>query len=147
MEIPGESSFAPAETRVYRFNRVYRLYHLAAGAAFFVVALTLYRLPPVAFVLALFALFMIARPFVSAVTVDPFSVTYRGTFSAKSIQRSAITAVETKSTGRGSVLILWGNYEKKERLAIPAIFGFDDAWNDWLSSYRDLSGDKPLSLF
>lgn len=32
-------------------------------------------------------------------------------------------------------------------LAIPDLFAFDDDWNNWLSTYRDLSADKPISLF
>jgi hypothetical protein len=37
--------------------------------------------------------------------------------------------------------------DEKECLVIPDIFGFDDDWDDWLSTYRDLSDDKPISLF
>ena len=95
--------------------------------------------------LALFSVFMISRPLIMAVTVDQFSVTFRGTFSACSMQRSSITAVETKG-GKSSFLILWGNtIDGNNRLEIPMIFAFDEAWDNWLRTYRDLN--KPLSLF
>jgi hypothetical protein len=97
--------------------------------------------------LVLFAIFMIARPFVTNVTVDPSSVTVNAIFSGNSIERSSITAFEVKNTGKGSLLILRGNTDEDEKLVIPDLFSFDDAWNDWLSTYRDLSDDKPISLF
>jgi hypothetical protein len=90
---------------------------------------------------------MISRPLVMAVTVDPYSITFRSTFSQNSLQRPSITAVETKHTGKGNILILWGDIDKKESLAIPDLFAFDDDWNNWLSTYSDLSADKPISLF
>ena len=81
-------------------------------------------------------------------SVDQYSVTLKGMFSERSLPRSAITAIETRHTGKGALLILWGNFEEKEELTIPAnLFAFDEAWHDWLSTYRDLSNDKPLSLF
>jgi hypothetical protein len=91
---------------------------------------------------------MISRPFILAVSVDQLSVTFKGMFSAHSLQRSSITAIERQHRGRSNFLILWGNLDEKEFLRIPAdLFAFDDAWDDWLSTYRDLSDDKPLSLF
>jgi hypothetical protein len=39
------------------------------------------------------------------------------------------------------------NIDEGENLVIPDIFGFDDAWNDWWGTYRDLSDDKPIGLF
>ena len=97
-------------------------------------------------VLALFGVFMISRPLVMAVTVDQYSVRFKSVFSENSLQRSSITAVETKHTGKGDILILWGNIDEKESLAIPDLFAFDDDWDNWLSTYRDLSDDKPISL-
>ena len=45
----------------------------------------------------------------------------------------------------GSLLKLKGNTED---LTIEVnLFAFDQAWDDWLSTYRDISSDKPLSLF
>jgi hypothetical protein len=96
----------------------------------------------------LFSGFMISRPLVTAVTVDQYSVTLKGMFSEHSLQRSSITAVETVSTGKGPLLILRGNIDEKESLAIGVnLFAFDQAWDEWLSTYRDLSDNKPLSLF
>ena len=143
----SETSFASSETKVYRFNLVYRWYHFAVGTAAVVGAVLCRDFLLLAIVLALFAVFMIARPLVMAVTVDQLSVTFKGMFSENSIERSSITAVEIKHTGRTPSVILWGNIDEKECLVIPDMFGFDDGWNDWLSTYRDLSDDKPLSLF
>jgi hypothetical protein len=43
---------------------------------------------------------------------------------------------------------LWGNIDEKEKQRIPAnLFAFDEDWTNWLGSYRDLSDDKPISLF
>ena len=143
----NESSFASQGTKVYRLSRVYQLYHFGVGAAALVGAVTSHVFFVLALVLALFGVFMIARPLLMKVTVDQSSVTFHGMFSENSLQRSSITAVETKHTGRTPSLILWGNIDEKECLAIPDIFGFDDDWDDWWSTYRDLSDDKPLSLF
>lgn len=143
----NESSFASLEMKVYRLNWFYRLYHFAVGAAAIVGAVMYHEFLILATGLALFSLFMIARPLVMAVIVDQFFVTFKGTFSKKSLQRSSITAVETKHTGKGSLLILWGNIDKKESLVIPALFNFDDAWDCWWRTFRDLSDDKPIGLF
>ncbi len=140
-------TLGPEGAKVYRLNLIYRDYHLAVGAAAVLGAVYAYRLVVLPAMLALLAVYMIARPFVMAVIVDQSSVTFKGTFSARSLQRSSITAVETKHTGKTDTLILWGNVDEKEKLAIPALFNFDEAWNNWWSTYRDLSGDKPLSLF
>jgi hypothetical protein len=97
---------------------------------------------------ALFSGFMIFRPLVTAVTIDQYSFTLRGMFSEHSLQRPSITAVETVDTGKGPLLILRGNIDGKESLAIGVnLFAFDEAWDEWLSTYRDLSDNKPLSLF
>jgi hypothetical protein len=93
----------------------WRLYHFAVGAAFMIGAVMLGAVvrpddPAIlaAVALALFSVFMICRPLVMAVIVDQLSVTFKRTFSARSMQRSSITAVETKG-GKSSFLILWGN--------------------------------------
>lgn len=145
MESMNESSFATLETKVYRFSWFWRLYHFAFGSAFLIAALKAYEILPISVPVALVSVFMICRPLISAVTVDQFSVTYKGVFSAKSLQRSSITAVET-IPGRSPFLILWGNtIDGKEELSIPLLFAFDEAWYGWLRTYRDLN--KPLSLF
>jgi hypothetical protein len=143
----NESSFASGETKVYRLNLVYRLYHFAVGAAALVGAVMVYDFLILSVVLALFGVFMISRPLVMAVIVDQYSVRFKNVFSENSLQRSSITAVETKHTGKGKILILWGNIDEKESLAIPGLFAFDDDWDNWISTYRDLSDDKPISLF
>jgi hypothetical protein len=140
------SSFALG-TKVYRLNWAYRLYHFAAGVTTFVGAIMVHHFWILSVVLVLFSMFMIARALAMAVTVDQFSVTSKGLFSKNSLQRSSITAIERQHTGKGNCLILWGNLDEKESLTIPDIFAFDDAWDDWLSTYKDLSDDKPLSLF
>lgn len=140
-------SFASGETKVYRFNWVYRLYHFGVGATALLGALLVYHFLILSVVLALFAVFMICRPLIMAVTLDQFSVSVKRLFSEKSLQRSSITAIETRSTGKGSYLILWGDIDKKESLTIPNLFAFDEAWDDWLSTYRDRSDNKPISLF
>jgi hypothetical protein len=143
----NESLFASEETKIYRMNWAYRLYHFATGAAALVGAIIAYHVLLLSVVLVLFSMFMIYRALVAAVTVDQSSVTLKGLFSQNSMQRSSITAIERQHTGRANYLVLWGNIEKKEGLWISDIFAFDDAWDDWLSAYRDLSDDKPLSLF
>jgi hypothetical protein len=143
----NESSFASGETKVYRLNLVYRLYHFGVGVAALVGAVMVHDFLVLAVVLALFGIFMISRPLVMAVTVDQYSVTFKNVFAENSIQRSSIAAVETRVTGKGNILILWGAIDEKESLAIPDLFAFDDDWNHWWSTYRDLSADKPISLF
>ncbi|HLW83341.1 MAG TPA: hypothetical protein VKS20_14985 [Candidatus Acidoferrales bacterium] len=143
----SESSLASGETKVYRLNLVYRLYHFAIGAAALVGAVLVHDFLVLSVVLALFGVFMISHPLVMAVTVDQYSVRFKSVFSERSLQRSSITAVETKHTGKGNILILWGNIDEKESLAIPDLFAFDDDWDNWLSTYRNLSDNKPISLF
>jgi hypothetical protein len=142
------SSSTSSETRLYRFNGLYRWYHFIVGAIFLVTSVLSYYLWFLSIPLALLSVFMVTRPLTSAVIVDQYSVTLKTMFSARSLQRSSITAIERVSTGRGTLLRLWSNTEKKEQLVIPVnLFAFDEDWDDWLSTYRDLSSDKPLSLF
>jgi hypothetical protein len=141
----NRSSFASSEKKIYRFNSLYRWYHFTVGVVF--LAAPVLKHSPLIFSipLALFSTFMIARPLTSAVIVDQYSVTLKTVFSERSLQRSSITSIERS---KGTSLILRGNAEEKEKLEIPvALFTFDEAWDDWLSTYRDLSSDKPLSLF
>lgn len=141
----NNSSFASSETKVYRFNSLYRWYHFVAGTAFLVTAFLIRDLWIFSIPIVLFSLFMIARPFTSAVMVDQYSVTLKMMFSERSIQRSSLTAIERVHTGKGTLLTLRGSAEK---LSIPAnLFAFDEDWDDWLSTNKDLSSDKPLSLF
>jgi hypothetical protein len=142
------SSFASSEKKVYRFNRLYRWYHFIMGAVFLGAAVASHHFLIVSMGAALFSAFMISRPLVTGVIVDQYSVTVKGMFSAHSLQRSSITAIETVSTGKGPLLILLGNNDEKESLSIGVnLFAFDQAWDEWLSTYRDLSDNKPLSLF
>jgi hypothetical protein len=143
----NESSFATQEPRVYRLSRLYQVYHYGAGAIALVAAVWWIDYWALAIGLVPFAAFMIARPLLMKVTVDQSCVTFKGMYAEDSLQRSSITAVETQVTGRTHNLILWGNLDEKECLMIPDIFGFDDDWNDWWGSYRDLSDSKPISLF
>jgi hypothetical protein len=116
--------------KVYRFNWAYKLYHFGVGALAFVGAILCHDFLFLAAVLVLFSIFMISRPLVMAVTVDQYSVTFKGMFSSNSLLRSSITAVETQHTGKNPSLILWGNIDEKECLVFPDIFGFDDDWDD-----------------
>jgi hypothetical protein len=149
----NKSSFASAERKVYRFNRFYRWYHFIVGAVFLVVAvlvavMTDNGLLIFSILIALFSVFMIARPLTSAVIVDQYSVTCKGILSERSLPRSSITAIERVAAGKGTLLVLRGNVEKKEELSIPVIlFSFDEDWDDWLKHIQDLSSDTPLSLF
>jgi len=144
----NKSSFALSEKNVYRFNSLYRWYHFVVGAVFLVAAVLLRDLWIFSIPVVLFSVFMIARPLTTAVIVDLHSVTLKGMFSENSLPRSSITAIERVHTGKGTLLTLWGNMEEKEKLSIAVnLFAFDEAWEDWLSTYRDLSSDKPLSLF
>jgi hypothetical protein len=142
------SAFASSGRKVYRFNRIYRWYHFIVGGLVLAGAVAAHDFLALSIVLALFSGFMILRPLVVAVIVDQYSVTLKGMLSKHSLQRSSITAIETVGTGKGPMLILRGNIEGKESLAIGVnLFAFDEAWDEWLSTYRDLSDDKPLSLF
>jgi hypothetical protein len=143
----SESSFALQDAKVYRLSRVYQVYHFAVGAAALIGAVKCYDFLILAVGLALLSVFMIARPLRMAVIVDQTSVTYKGMFSENSLQRSSITAFESQRTGKTPNLILWGNIDQKECLVIPDMFGFDDEWDGWLSTHKDLSDDKPISLF
>jgi hypothetical protein len=142
-----DRSFALQETKVYRFNLAYRLYHFAVGAVALVGAALCYHFVVLSVVLALFGAFMLSRLLLTKVIVDQYSVVLKGMFSEGSLQRSSITAIERKHTGKSNFLILWGNLDAKENLTIADVFAFDKAWDDWLSTFRDLSDDKPLSLF
>jgi hypothetical protein len=139
-------SFASEQTKVYRMNLAYRIYHFVVGAAFLVCAALCYPYLFLSVLPALFSAFMITRPLLAAVIVDEYSVTVKSTFSARSLQRSSITAIERLHTGKENFLVLWSDPDK-EGLKIGDIFAFDEAWYAWLSTYRDLSDDKPLSLF
>ena len=144
----NRSSFASSEKKIYRFNSLYRWYHFTVGVVFLVAPVLEHSPLIFSIPLALFSTFMIARPLTSAVIVDQYSVTLKTMFSERSLQRSSITSIERirMNIGNGTSLILRGSAE--EKLAIPVdLFAFDEAWDDWLSTYRDLSSDKPLSLF
>ena len=144
----NRSSFASSEKKIYRFNSLYRWYHFTVGVVFLVAPVLMHSPQIFSIPLALFSTFMIARPLTSAVIVDQYSVTLKTMFSERSLQRSSITSIERMNIGKGTSLILRGNAEEKEKLAIPVdFFTFDEAWDNWLSTYRDLSSDKPLSLF
>ena len=143
----NEVSFTSIEPKVYRLTWVYRLYHFAVAAAALAAAIKVRDFLSFAIVLALFSVFMISRALVMAVTVDQFSVAFKTLFSETALQRSSVTAVETRHSGKGSLLILWGNIDEKEQLVIPCLFAFDEDWDRWISTLRDLSDDKPLTLF
>lgn len=145
-EKQNEPSFPSGGIKVYRFNRLYRVYHFVVGAAALVGAVLVHPVFILSILSVLFSVLMISRPLVMAVTVDQSSVTYKGLFSEKSIRRSSITAVETKSVGR-RCLILWGDIDQKEELVIPDLFAWDEGWDHWWSNYSDLSDNKPISLF
>jgi hypothetical protein len=141
----NKTSSALSERNVYRFNSLYRWYHFVVGAVFLVAAVLMRDLWILSIPVALFSVFMVARPLTTAVIVDQYSVTLKRMFSENSLPRSSITAIERVNTGRGTLLTLWGDMEE---LSIPVnLFAFDEAWDEWLSAYRDLSSDKPLSLF
>jgi hypothetical protein len=142
----NKSSFASEETKVYRLSSVYRIYHFAIGIAAVVGAVWCYHFLVLSAVLTLFAVFMIARPLVMKVTVDQYSVTVNGMFSESSIQRSSITAFERIHAGKDNYLMLRDD-DESESLMIPGMFGFDEEWEEWLNAYRDVSDDKPISLF
>jgi hypothetical protein len=144
----NKSSFASSEKKVYRLNSLYRWYHFVIAAIFLVAAVLMRGVWFISIPIVLFAVFMVARPFTTAVVVDQYSVTLKRMFSGNSLLRSSITAIERVHTGRATLLRLWGDMEKKEQLSIAVnVFAFDEAWDDWLSTFRDLSSDKPLSLF
>ena len=145
----SKSSFALSEKKVYRLNSLYRWYHFVAAAAFLVAAVLMLRVLWIFSIpFALLSAFMAARPLTTAVVVDQYSVTLKRMFSENSLPRSSITAIERVHTGRGTLLTLWGDVEAKEGLSIAVnLFAFDEAWDDWLSTYIDISSDKPLSLF
>lgn len=151
-EKQNEPSFPSGGIKVYRFNRLYRVYHFVVGAVALVGAVLVYHaiqdpaIFTVSIPLVLFSVFMISRPLVMTVTVDQASVTYRGLFSEKSIRRSSITAVEARG-GRARCIILWADIDQKEGLVIPDLFAWDEDWDHWWSNYRDLSDNKPISLF
>lgn len=135
--------------KVYKFNSLYRWYHFVFGAVFFVagVAVLTRGLWILSIPIALLSIFMVARPLTTAVTVDPYSVTLKSMFSEHALPRSSITAIKRVHAGKGTQLVLLGNHDR-ENLAIPlSLFAFDQDWDEWLSTCRDLSSDKPLSLF
>jgi len=142
----NKSSFASSEKKVYRFNSLYRWYHFVVGAAFLVAAALMRDIWIFSVPFVLLSAFMVARPLAMAVIVDQHSVTLKRMFSENSLPRSSITTIERVNNGKGTLLRLRGNVEGE--LSIPVfLFAFDEAWDDWLSTYRDLSSDKPLSLF
>ena len=118
IEAMNKSSFASKETKVYRLTLLYRVYHFVVGIAALVGAVWCYHFLILAAGLALFSVFMIARPLVMKVTVDQQSVAVKGMFSESSMQRSSITAFERIHTGKGSCLMLRGN-DESQSLMIP----------------------------
>ena len=71
MERMSESALASGETKVYRLNLAYRLYHFAIGTAALVGAVIVFHFLILSVILALFGVFMISRPLVMAVTRGP----------------------------------------------------------------------------
>ncbi len=139
-------SSASWEQKVYRFNGIYRWYHFLTGAVFLGLAVYAYKLLPLSIVLALFSGFMILRPFVTTVILDRNSVTLKTMFSVHSLQRSSITSIETVHTGKGPLLRLRAVDGSEMAIGVN-LFAFDEPWDEWLSTYTDLSDDKPLGLF
>src|SRR5579862_8778899 len=138
----SKSSFALSETKVYRFNSLYRWYHFVAGSGFLLAAVLARDLWIFSIPIALLSVFMLARPLTTAVIVDQYSITLKSMFSENPLPRSSITAIERVNIGKGTLLTLWGNAKEKERLSVSVnLFAFDEAWDEWLSTYRDLSSD------
>jgi hypothetical protein len=125
----------------------YRLYHFVVGAAGLIDAAMAYSFLALSILLVLFSVFMISRALLASVTLSPSSVTLKGLFLKNSVQRSSIIAIERQHTDRGNYLTRWVNLEEKKGLTIGDLFAFDQTWDDWLSTYRDISDDKPLRLF
>jgi hypothetical protein len=135
--------FASSEKKVYRFNLFYRWYHFITGGVFLCVAVATHDFRVLSIGAALFSVFMIYRPLATAVAIDPLSVTLKTMFSARPVPRSSIAAIETV-TGKGSWVIFRAT-DGKELLRIRVdMFSFDQAWDEWLSTYRNLND---LSLF
>lgn len=141
-----ETSFPMEGTKVYRLSTVYRVYHFTVGSAALLGAVWGYRLPIASFMLALFGISMIARPLALKVIVDHDIVTVKGIFRQRSIRRSSIDEFERVHAGRDNYLLLRAS-TTGESLMVPDLFAFDDDWDDWLRNYRDVSEDKPISLF
>lgn len=136
------SSFVSSGKKVYRFNVLCRWYHFIFGAVVLVTAVV--KNTPLIFLIPILLLsaFIIARPFTSAAIVDPYSVTVKTIFSERLLQRSSIIATDEVT---GSLLKL--KSDPGDLTISDSAFAFDEAWDDWLSTYMDLSSDKPLSLF
>jgi hypothetical protein len=139
-------SSASREQNVYRFNGIYRWYHFLTGAVFLGLAVAVYKLLPLSIVLALFSGFMILRSLVTRVILDRHSVTLKTMFSEHSLQRSSIASIETVHTGKGPLLRLRAIDGSEMAIGVN-LFAFDEAWDEWLSTYTDLGDDKPLGLF
>jgi hypothetical protein len=140
-----ESAIGHAEPKVYRYNRTWQLYHFGIGTLALILAAVLYRAWLLSAVVALFAVFMIARPLIARVILDIDEIIVKGMFGENSLQRSCITSYERVHTGKANYVVLRGGGED-EVLEIPDMFRFDGAWDDWLKTLRDVSDDKPLSI-
>jgi hypothetical protein len=135
--------FASSEKKVYRFNLFYRWCHFITGGVFLCVAVATHDLWVLSIGAALFSAFMIYRPLATAVAIDPLSVTLKTIFSERSVPRFSIAATEIV-VGKGCWLIFRA-IDGKELLRIRVdIFSFDQAWDEWLSTYKNLND---LSLF
>jgi hypothetical protein len=60
-------------------------------------------------------------------------------------EQEASHASSLVPSGKYNYVTLRGT--ESESLMISEMFGFDEAWEDWLSTDRDSSDDKPLTLF
>jgi hypothetical protein len=140
------ASSASWEKKVYRFNGIYRWYHFITGAVFLGFAGAVHEFWVLSIVIALFAGFMILRPIATSLTLDQNSITLKTTFSEHSLERSSIASIERVNTGKGGLLRLRAIDGSEMNIGV-GLFAFDEAWNEWLSTYTDLSDDKPLTLF
>jgi hypothetical protein len=139
----GERPICFLEKKVYRFNLFYRWYHFITGGVFLCGAVAAHDLWVLSIGAALFSAFMIYRPLVTALAIDPLSVTLKTMFSERSVPRSSIAAIETV-TGKGS-WVIFRAIDGKELLRIRVdLFSFDLEWDEWLTTYKNLND---LSLF
>lgn len=94
----------------------------------------------------------------SKVTFDREFVEVRLPFRKCRLKRDSIESIRTGSAylGRGAaggvgmrVLILENKGLPNQEMRIPAWFAFDDAWDDWISTLKNLdeNEDAPISIF
>jgi hypothetical protein len=92
----------------------------------------------------LVAVYYVISATYSVVLFDKESVTVRGVFITQSIRRRSVSSYLIDSGGRNqaSAMRLISNSPDEMNLDVPKLYAFDNTWNTWICSLRDVGKDE-----